>query len=482
MATIGFRPIFSALRDHELGLRHRPFGGVDQDDRAVHHGQDALHLAAEIGVARRIDDVDAGVLPDDRGRLGEDGDAALLLEIVRIHGALGDALVFAEGAGLLDRSWSTRVVLPWSTWAMMAILRSFMGGFQGFQMQNGPVRGGSAPAPLARTGRKSVATQYSDETAAAIGQSATARYFGVSRPPEPFRGMRNEPESGYRNVGRRLYELQETAYKPRQKTLYYYVGIVGALMSVTKIGTEADETIVVQGNKILGGIFNGLGGIDTLQLMGDTTGPYALTFDFRTAQTFDNFEIIKGTATTDYIKLTSAQFAKVGTFDSGTTSYTDFVQVEGAVVDLRNKSFVGTVKVSLLTAAAEAIADSKATIELIRPSSGQQLRVEGITLTDGERRQYHGRGFDKITDASGISSFDEAPTLTGIGGDKVLATSQQTVHQMSEPMRFLATDMASTTSMSRPVTYSIPGAASISTRRAPSRSALVFTRTSSSTM
>ena len=199
-------------------------------------------------------------------------------------------------------------------------------------------------------------------------------------------------------------------------------------MSVTKIGTEADETIVVQGNEILGGIFNGLGGIDTLQLMGDTTGPYALTFDFRTAQTFDNFEIIKGTATTDYIKLTSAQFAKVGTFDSGTTSYTDFVQVEGAVVDLRNKSFVGTVKVSLLTAAAEAIADSKATIELIRPSSGQQLRVEGITLTDGERRQYHGRGFDKITDASGISSFDEAPTLTGIGGDKVLATSQQTVH------------------------------------------------------
>ena len=57
----------------------------------------------EIGVAGGVDDVDAGVLPDDRGRLGEDGDAALALEIVRIHHPFGDALVLAEGAGLLEQ-------------------------------------------------------------------------------------------------------------------------------------------------------------------------------------------------------------------------------------------------------------------------------------------------------------------------------------------------------------------------------------------
>ena len=39
---------------------------------------------------------------------------------------LGDPLVVAERAGLLQQP-STRVVLPWSTWAMMAMLRSFMG-------------------------------------------------------------------------------------------------------------------------------------------------------------------------------------------------------------------------------------------------------------------------------------------------------------------------------------------------------------------
>ena len=49
------------LGDHELGLRQRALGGVDQHQRAVDHVEDALDLAAEIGVARRVDDVDAGV-------------------------------------------------------------------------------------------------------------------------------------------------------------------------------------------------------------------------------------------------------------------------------------------------------------------------------------------------------------------------------------------------------------------------------------
>jgi hypothetical protein len=66
----------------------------------IHHVQDALHLAAEIGVAGGVDDVDAGVLPVQGGHLGEDGDAAFALEVVRVHGALGHLLVLAEGARL----------------------------------------------------------------------------------------------------------------------------------------------------------------------------------------------------------------------------------------------------------------------------------------------------------------------------------------------------------------------------------------------
>ena len=92
------------LGQHELGLRHRAFSGVDQQNHAVDHRQDALDLAAEVGVPGGVDDVDAGVLPLDRGDLGEDGDAALALDVVGVHGAFGHALVFAELAGLLQQA------------------------------------------------------------------------------------------------------------------------------------------------------------------------------------------------------------------------------------------------------------------------------------------------------------------------------------------------------------------------------------------
>ena len=99
----GLEPHLERLRHHEFGLRQRALGGVDQHQRAVNHVEDALDLAAEIGVARRVDDVDARAGPDDRGHLGEDGDAALALEVVRIHGALRHALILAEGARLLEQ-------------------------------------------------------------------------------------------------------------------------------------------------------------------------------------------------------------------------------------------------------------------------------------------------------------------------------------------------------------------------------------------
>ena len=101
-------PHLQRLGDDEFRLRQRPLGGVDQHQRAIDHVENALDLAAEIGVAGRVDDIDARVLPDQRGRLGEDGDATLALEVVGIHGALGDALVLAERAGLLQQAVDQR--------------------------------------------------------------------------------------------------------------------------------------------------------------------------------------------------------------------------------------------------------------------------------------------------------------------------------------------------------------------------------------
>ena len=90
------QPARQRLADDEFGLRQHALGGVHEHDRAIHHVQDALHLAAEIGVAGGVHDVDAGAAPDHRGALGEDGDAALALQDVAVERPVGHHLMVTE--------------------------------------------------------------------------------------------------------------------------------------------------------------------------------------------------------------------------------------------------------------------------------------------------------------------------------------------------------------------------------------------------
>ena len=79
---------FERLAQHEARLRLRAFGGVHHQQHAVNHVHDALDLAAEIGVAGRVHDVDVVILVFERGVFGADGDALFLFQIHRIHQAL----------------------------------------------------------------------------------------------------------------------------------------------------------------------------------------------------------------------------------------------------------------------------------------------------------------------------------------------------------------------------------------------------------
>ncbi len=76
------QPMFEGLLRYKTRLRHGAIDRIDEQQHTVDHGEHALDLAAEIGVPRRIDDVDAIVAPGDRGILGENRDAALALQIV----------------------------------------------------------------------------------------------------------------------------------------------------------------------------------------------------------------------------------------------------------------------------------------------------------------------------------------------------------------------------------------------------------------
>ena len=83
------------LSQHEPRLRQRALRGVDQQQHAVDHRQAALDLAAEVGVPRRVDDVDLHVAEADGGVLRQDRDPALALE-AGIHHPVDPLLVGRE--------------------------------------------------------------------------------------------------------------------------------------------------------------------------------------------------------------------------------------------------------------------------------------------------------------------------------------------------------------------------------------------------
>jgi hypothetical protein len=62
----GLEAVIEGLASHEAGLRHGTIDGVNNQQHGIDHGQDTLHLAAEIRVPRRVHDVDPVVAPADR--------------------------------------------------------------------------------------------------------------------------------------------------------------------------------------------------------------------------------------------------------------------------------------------------------------------------------------------------------------------------------------------------------------------------------
>ena len=90
------------LGEDEAGLGHGALGGVNEEYNSVHHLKYALHLAAEVGVARGIDNVYLRVSVLHGGVLRENGYPALALEVAGVHNSLRHGLVITENARLLE--------------------------------------------------------------------------------------------------------------------------------------------------------------------------------------------------------------------------------------------------------------------------------------------------------------------------------------------------------------------------------------------
>ena len=54
----GLQTNLQGFLQHESRLRHRPLESVNEQQTAVGQIQHALHLAAEVGVTRSVDDID----------------------------------------------------------------------------------------------------------------------------------------------------------------------------------------------------------------------------------------------------------------------------------------------------------------------------------------------------------------------------------------------------------------------------------------
>ncbi len=77
--------VLVGLAPDRLGLRLDAGDAIEHDDRAVKHAERALHLDGEVDMTRRVDDVDAVVVPEARRRGRGDRDAALLLLWHPVH-------------------------------------------------------------------------------------------------------------------------------------------------------------------------------------------------------------------------------------------------------------------------------------------------------------------------------------------------------------------------------------------------------------
>ena len=84
-------------------LRHAAFKSIHQQQNTIHHLQNALHLASEIGMTRCVNNIDACVAVKNGGILGKYRDTALPFKIAGVHDPFRTLLVAPKGAGILQK-------------------------------------------------------------------------------------------------------------------------------------------------------------------------------------------------------------------------------------------------------------------------------------------------------------------------------------------------------------------------------------------
>ncbi|KFG69742.1 calcium-binding protein [Microvirga sp. BSC39] len=184
--------------------------------------------------------------------------------------------------------------------------------------------------------------------------------------------------------------------------------------------TNGNDIIAVTAAQLPGATLDGLAGTDTLVLNGG--GDFYLTRVMNgwgnnaAPARFVNFETVLGSAALDRIHLSAAQLQALSLIDGGTGDR-NFLFLTGTAIDTRNTSFANITGIHLYDSNVTVTVDDLSVAMLLdaKITTNDHLVVQGHTLTDAEIRAFHNQGFDRVTDASGRTSVDNAPTVSGLG-------------------------------------------------------------------
>ena len=97
-----FQMMFQGFPQYVFGLGHGAFISVYQQQYAVHHVQHPFHFAAEVSMARSVQDVDLAAIVHNGSILGQDGDPTFSFLIVGVHDPFLHLLVGPEYTALLQ--------------------------------------------------------------------------------------------------------------------------------------------------------------------------------------------------------------------------------------------------------------------------------------------------------------------------------------------------------------------------------------------
>ena len=84
-------------------LGHGAFLRINEQHHTVYHGQSALDLTTEVGVAWGVNDVDVSAFPTDSAVFGQNGNAAFTFNGVVVHDGVNHFFVFGKSARLTQQ-------------------------------------------------------------------------------------------------------------------------------------------------------------------------------------------------------------------------------------------------------------------------------------------------------------------------------------------------------------------------------------------